>query len=55
MQFEYGEAGPPAYMVLKEIDYSKPENFKIMLDLQVELSELSKSVIAPVYSWVSPF
>lgn len=33
MQFEYGEAGPPAYMVLKEIDYSVPKNFEIMLDL----------------------
>ena len=55
MQYKYGQAGPPAYMVLKEVDYSNPENFDIMLDLQVELSGLTESVIAPVYSWVSPF
>jgi len=55
MQYNYGQAGPPAYMVLKEVDYSNPENFDITLDLQVELSGLTDSVIAPVYSWVSPF
>lgn len=55
VQFDYGEAGPPAYMVFKNVDYTKQENFKTMLDLQVELSGLDKSVITPVYSWVSPF
>jgi len=55
VQYDYGNAGPPAYMVLKNVDYTNPENFKIMLDLQVALSGLSKSVITPVYSWVSPF
>lgn len=54
-QFDFGNAGPPAYLVFKNVDYGNEENFKIMLDLQVELSELQKSVIAPVYSWVSPF
>ena len=55
VQFDFGNAGPPAYLVFKDVDYTDPENFKIMLDLQVELSELSDTVIAPVYSWVSPF
>lgn len=26
-----------------------------MLDLQIELSQLNNTVIAPIYSWVSPF
>jgi len=52
---EYGEAGPPAYLVFKNIDYTIESNLEVMAEMQVQLAQLKDTVIAPVYSWVTPF
>lgn len=53
--FAYGNAGPPGYLVFKNIDYQAPGNLEKMAAIQVQLASLNDTVIAPVYSWVSPF
>lgn len=53
--FDYGAAGPPGYLVFKNVDYSNQENLNIMSEMQIQLSALNGSVISPVYSWVTPF
>ena len=52
---EYGEVGPPAYLVFRNVNYSKPENLEAMADITDNLSELNDTVIKPVYSWVKTF
>eukprot|EP00743_Colponemidia_sp_Colp-15_P001911 GILK01002081.1.p1 GENE.GILK01002081.1~~GILK01002081.1.p1 ORF type:complete len:1013 (+),score=204.17 GILK01002081.1:56-3040(+) len=52
---EYGEAGPPAYAVLRDVDYEDHETQQGMLDLQDGLSKLEVSVESPVYSWFGVF
>jgi Niemann-Pick C1 protein len=53
--FDYGAAGPPGYLVFKNIDYTNPANLEKMSEMQVQLAQLNGSVISPVYSWVTPF
>jgi len=51
----YGEAGPPAYIVFKDVDYTNPENLVTMNLIASEMATLSDTVLAPVYSWVGMF
>jgi hypothetical protein len=53
--YDYGDAGPPGYLVFKNINYTAPGNLEKMAEIQVQLAELNNTVISPVYSWVSPF
>lgn len=51
----YGEAGPPAYIVFKDVDYTNPDNLAQMDKIAAELATLDDTVLAPIYSWTSPF
>jgi len=51
----YGEAGPPAYIVFKDVDYTNPDNLVTMNLIASEMATLNDTVLAPVYSWVGMF
>lgn len=51
----YGEAGPPAYIVFKDVDYTNPENLSNMNLIASQLATLDDTVLAPIYSWVGPY
>ena len=51
----YGEAGPPAYIVFKDVDYTNTTNLEQMNSIASELATLNDTIIAPVYSWVGTF
>jgi len=53
--FDYGDAGPPAYVIFNNVNYTDPENLKQMQLIDAELATLSDTIIAPIYSWVGPF
>ena len=51
----YGEAGPPAYIVFKDVDYTNTENLSQMNLIASELATLNNTILPPVYSWVGVF
>jgi len=51
----YGEAGPPAYIVFKDVDYTNADNLVQMNTIASEMASLNDTVLAPVYSWVGVF
>ena len=51
----YGEAGPPAYIVFKDVDYTNSANLDTMNLIASELATLNDTIIPPVYSWVGTF
>lgn len=51
----YGEAGAPAYIVFKDVDYTNTENLATMNLIASEMATLNDTVLAPVYSWVGAF
>ena len=51
----YGEAGPPAYLVFKDVDYSNEDNLVQMNLIAAQMASLNDTVLAPVYSWVGVF
>ncbi len=53
--FTYGEAGPPAYIVFRDVDYKNEHNLEVMANISIAMSELNNTVIAPIYSWITPF
>ena len=53
--YVYGEAGPPAYVVFKDVDYTNTDNLEQMNEIASELATLNTTVLAPVYSWVGTF
>lgn len=52
---KYGEVGPPAYLVFKNVNYTDEENINTLADISDGLSQLNDTVIKPVYSWVKSF
>lgn len=53
--YTYGDAGPPAYVIFNNVNYTNPENLGNMSDISAELSQFNDTIIAPIYSWVGPF
>lgn len=51
----YGEVGPPAYLVFKNVNYTDDENINTLSDISDGLSQLNETVVKPVYSWVKSF
>jgi Sterol-sensing domain of SREBP cleavage-activation/Patched family len=56
-QFSLGEAGPPAYIVLRDVDYyavfTNSTKLQQIKDLTTGLSQLSDSYVElPIYSWI---
>lgn len=51
-EFSLGEAGPPAYLVLKDLDYEKPEVRESIRKVSTGMSFLQKYVETPIYSWM---
>lgn len=53
--YTYGEAGPPAYLVFKNVNYTNPDNIAQMNLIAAELATLNNTVLAPVYSWTGAY
>jgi len=53
--YTYGEAGPPAYLVFNNVNYSDTENLDQMNLIASELATLNNTVQSPIYSWTSSF
>jgi len=53
--FLYGEAGPPAYIVFKNVDYTNSTNLENMNGIAAQLATLDDTVLAPIYSWVGAY
>lgn len=53
--FKYGDAGPPAYVIFKDVNYTNPENLNTLSEMTAELAQFNDTIIAPIYSWVGPF
>ena len=53
--YTYGEAGPPAYLVFNNVNYTIPENLATMNTIAAELATLSDTVLAPIYSWTTSY
>jgi len=53
--YTYGDAGPPAYLIFKNVNYTNPENLVQMNLIAAELATLTDVVLAPVYSWTSAY
>lgn len=52
---EYNTAGPPAYLVFKDLDYTNEKNLDTLSDISDGLSQLNETVVKPIYSWVKTF
>jgi len=53
--YYYGAAGPPAYVVFNNVNYTNQANLDKMELINAELSALNNTIQNPIYSWVSPF
>ena len=53
--FYIGEAGPPAYLVFNNINYTIEDNLDYMNQISIELASLNDTVISPIYSWVTSY
>lgn len=53
--FEYGNAGPPAYVIFNNVNYTDPDNIDQMELIDAELAGLNNTIQSPIYSWVTPF
>lgn len=51
----YIEVGPPAYLVLKGMDYEDAQDLELVSRLSNALSQLNTTVQPPIYSWVAAF
>ena len=54
-QEKYVDAGPPAYIVFRDINYTDPNNIKEIDILLDRLSALKKRVEKPIYSWIKGY
>lgn len=54
-QARLGEAGPPAYLVLQNVNYTHPNASSSIAGLATAIGGLTRYIVAPVYSWVSDF
>lgn len=53
--YDYGNAGPPGYVIFKNVNYSDPHNLEQMELIDAELAGLNDTIQSPIYSWVTPF
>ncbi|CAG9311616.1 unnamed protein product [Blepharisma stoltei] len=49
---DYLQTGAIAYLVFKDINYTNPTNQQLLSQMSDALSQMSKTVQPPVYSWV---
>ena len=53
--YTYGDAGPPCYLVFKNVNYSDPINIPAMNEIAAELATLNSTILPPIYSWTTSF
>ena len=53
--YQYGQAGPPAYLVFNNVNYTNPENINNMNLISAQLATLNETVLAPIYSWTTAY
>ncbi|KAF0695249.1 Aste57867_13917 [Aphanomyces stellatus] len=54
-QNKYGDAGPPAYIVIREVNYTDAAVQKSTMDLLDKLSLLQAYIDTPIYAWLNTF
>ena len=52
-QAQFGDAGPPAYVVLQGVDYAHPDTAAAVSNLQQQLAGATDVINGPVYSWMA--
>jgi Niemann-Pick C1 protein len=53
--YYYGEAGPPCYLIFKDVNYTYPGNIEQMNLIAAQLSTLNSTILPPVYSWTTSY
>jgi Niemann-Pick C1 protein len=53
--YTYGDAGPPCYLVFKDVNYTYPGNIDQMNLIAAQLATLNSTVLPPVYSWTTSY
>mmetsp|Transcript_62968 Transcript_62968/g.73288 ORF Transcript_62968/g.73288 Transcript_62968/m.73288 type:complete len:917 (+) Transcript_62968:72-2822(+) len=51
----YLAAGPEAFIVFKNVNWTDPDQLKVINSMVDEVSRFNRSVLPPVYSWVDNF
>ena len=52
---KWGEAGPIAYVIFKNVNYTNPHNLNVLDQMADAIAEIKSTVQPPVYSWVKSF
>ena len=55
VEFSLGDAGPPAYVVIKDVDYSSDKVRKQINKVGQGVSYLQQYVENPIYSWIDAY
>jgi Niemann-Pick C1 protein len=53
--YTYGDAGPPCYLVFKDVNYTDPVNIPQMNTIAAELATLNSTILPPIYSWTTSY
>lgn len=53
--YTYGDAGPPCYLVFKDVNYTYPGNIEQMNLISAQLSTLEAVILPPIYSWTTSY
>jgi hypothetical protein len=53
--YTYGDAGPPCYLVFKNVNYTNPVNIPQMNLIAAELATLNTTILPPIYSWTTAY
>jgi len=54
-QAAFGEIGPEAFVVFKNVDFEDSDNIAVIEELETDLSRLSCCVVPPIYDWYHQF
>jgi len=52
-QAQFGDAGPPAYIVLQNVDYESPATAPALTHIQQQLAAATDIINGPIYSWMA--
>jgi Niemann-Pick C1 protein len=53
--YTYGDAGPPCYLVFKDVNYTYPGNIANLNLIAAQLSTLNSTILPPIYSWTTSY
>lgn len=53
--YTYGDAGPPCYLIFKDVNYTYPGNIANLNLIAAQLSTLNSTILPPIYSWTTSY